>query len=144
MRNHCKNSERHYRVDFSNKEKQHFKVLRVASPYCKYIMSGKVDKTAKGYYHSGKINDSHETFFNMELWFLTYFYNKLVWALNREHLHCLMDYLSADLREKPFSAYTIMKTQADHLPTIMKTAKNRKGIVKVTIVNSMKLNIMMK
>lgn len=37
-----------------------------------------------------------------------------------------------------------MKTQADHLPTIMKTAKNRKGIVKVTIVNSMKLNIMMK
>lgn len=44
-----------------------------------------------------------------------------------------MDYLSADLREKPFSAYTIMKT-----------AKNRKGIVKVIIVNSMKLNIMMK
>lgn len=130
MRNHCKNSERHYRVDFSNKEKQHFKVLRVASPYCKYIMSGKVDKTAKGYYHSSKINNGHETFFNMELWFLTYFDNKLVWALNREHLHYLMDYLSADLREKPFSTYTIMKTQADHLPPFMKTAKNRKGIVK--------------
>lgn len=61
------------------------------------------------------------------------FYNKLVWALNREHLHYLMDYLSADLRGKSFSTYTIMKT-----------AKNRKGIVKVTIVNSMKLNIMMK
>ncbi|MBC1517470.1 hypothetical protein HB877_00740 [Listeria welshimeri] len=116
----------------------------MASPYCKYIMSGKVDKTAKGYYYSSKINDSHETFFNMELWFLTYFYNKLVWALNREHLHYLMDYLSADLREKSFSTYTIMKTQADHLPTFMKTAKNRKGIVKVIIVNSMKLNIMMK
>ncbi|MBC1287980.1 hypothetical protein HB782_02575 [Listeria welshimeri] len=116
----------------------------MASPYCKYIMSGKVDKTAKSYYYSSKINDSHETFFNMELWFLTYFYNKLVWALNREHLHYLMDYLSADLREKPFSAYTIMKMQADHLPTIMKTAKNRKGIVKVIIVNSMKLNIVMK
>lgn len=133
MRNHCKNSKRHYRVYFSNKEKQPFKQLRVASPYCKYIMSGKVDKTAKGYYYSSKINDSHETFFNMELWFLTYFYNKLVWALNREHLHYLIHYLSADLREKPFSAYTFMKI-----------AKNRKGIVKVIIVNSMKLNIVMK
>lgn len=30
-------------------------------------MSGKVDKTAKGYYHSSKINNGHETFFNMEL-----------------------------------------------------------------------------
>ncbi|MBC1769758.1 hypothetical protein HCB41_02540 [Listeria welshimeri] len=118
---------------FQNKEKQHFKVLRVASPYCKYIMSGKVDKTVKGNYHSSKINNGYETFFNMELWFLTSFDNKLVWALNREHLHYLMDYLSADLREKPFSAYTFMKT-----------AKNRKGIVKVIIVNSMKLNIVMK
>lgn len=58
------------------------------------------------------------------------FYNKLVWALNWEHLHYLIHYLSADLREKPFSTYTIMKTQADHLPTFMKIAKNRKGIVK--------------
>lgn len=58
------------------------------------------------------------------------FYNKLVWALNWEHLHYLIHYLSADLREKPFSTYSIMKTQADHLPTFMKTAKNRKGIVK--------------
>ena len=54
---------------------------------------------------------------------------KPVWALNREHLAYLIDYLSADLREKPSGSQK--KTQADHLPTFMKTAKNRERIVKL-------------
>ena len=41
----------------------------------------------------------------------------------------LIDYLSADLREKPLGR--AKKTQADHLPTFMKTAKNRERIVKL-------------
>ena len=40
----------------------------------------------------------------------------------------LIDYLSADLREKPPGRAKM--TQADHLPTFMKTAKNRERIVK--------------
>ena len=54
---------------------------------------------------------------------------KPVWALNREHLAYLIGYLSADLREKPSGRQK--KTQADHLPTFMKTAKNRERIVKL-------------
>ena len=60
---------------------------------------------------------------------MTSFQGKPVWALNREHLAYLIDYLSADLREKPLGSP--QKTQADHLPTFMKTAKNRERIVKL-------------
>ena len=38
-----------------------------------------------------------------------------------------MDALSADLRENPLDSPR--KTQADHLPTFMKTAKNRERTV---------------
>ena len=40
-----------------------------------------------------------------------------------------MDALSADLLEKPLGSPK--KTPADHLPTFMKTAKNRERIVKL-------------
>ncbi|WP_040646670.1 hypothetical protein [Pseudoflavonifractor capillosus] len=46
-----------------------------------------------------------------------------------ESIAYLIDYLSADLREKPSGSQK--KTQADHLPTFMKTAKNRERIVKL-------------
>ncbi len=51
------------------------------------------------------------------------------YPLNREHLAYLISYLSADLREKPSGSPKM--TQADHLPTFMKTAKNRERIVKL-------------
>ena len=74
--------------------------------------------------------DDHNAYFRyLELWFLTSFQGKPVWALNREHLAYLISYLSADLREKPMGR--AKKTQADHLPTFMKTAKNRERIVKL-------------
>ena len=60
---------------------------------------------------------------------MTSFQGKPVWALNRKHLAYLIDYLSADLREKPPGGPK--KTQADHLPTFLKTAKNRERIVKL-------------
>ena len=60
---------------------------------------------------------------------MTYFQGKSVWALKREHLAYLIGYLSADLWEKPSGSPK--KTQADHLPTFMKTAKNRERIVKL-------------
>ena len=77
-------------------------------------MPGAVHKTAQVSFCTAEIQDGREPWFGLELWFLTFFRGKPVWALNREHLIYLIDYLSADLREKPFSIPG--KTQADHLP----------------------------
>ena len=86
-------------------------------------------KTAEAFSYAAEIKDGKEPWFGLELWFLTSFQGKPVWSLNREHLAYLIDYLSADLREKPLGIPR--KTQADHLPTFMKTAKNRERIVKL-------------
>ena len=129
VHNCCKNCGRYYRVEIEDEERQHFPALRVVCPYCGTAMSGKVHKTAEGLLYAGEIRDGREPFFGMELWFLTSFQGKPVWALNREHLMYLIDYLSADLREKPSGR--AKKTQADHLPTFMKTSKNRERIVRL-------------
>lgn len=130
VHNHCKSCGRYYRVDIQDTNKQYFQVLHVACPFCGTVMPGKVHKTAEAFHYIGDIKDGYEPFFGLELWFLSTFQNKPVWALNREHLTYLIDYLSAGLREKP-AGYRSMKTQADHLPTFMKTAKNRERIVKL-------------
>ena len=92
-------------------------------------MSGEVHKTAEAFSYIADIQNGREPYFGLELWFLTSFQSKPVWALNREHLAYLIDYLSADLREKPLGSPK--KTQADHLPSFMKTTKNRERIVKL-------------
>lgn len=130
VHNQCKHCGRYYRVDIEEEAKQHFSTLHVACPYCGTIMPGKVHKTAEAFSYTGEIMDGREPYFSLELWFLTSFQGKPVWALNREHLAYLIDYLSADLREKP-AGQMVTKTQADHLPTFMKTAKNRDRIVKL-------------
>ena len=92
-------------------------------------MPGEVHKTAEAFSYGAEIQGCKDPWFGLELWFLTSFQGKPVWALNREHLAYLIDYLSADLRGKPSGSQK--KTQADHLPTFMKTAKNRERIVKL-------------
>ena len=101
VHNQCKNCGRYYRVDIEDEAKQHFPVLHVACPYCGTTMSGEVHKTAEAFSYIGEIRDGREPYFGLELWFLTSFQGNPVWALNREHLAYLIDYLSADLREKP-------------------------------------------
>lgn len=126
IQNQCRACGRYYRVDITEKSKQHFNMLHVTCPYCGYRMPGEVRKTAVAFHYNGGIETACEPFFGLELWFSASFDGKPVWALNREHLAYLIDYLSAGLREKP-----AMKTQADHLPTFMKTAKNRDRMVKL-------------
>jgi len=46
-------------------------------------MSGSVQKIAKGVYAGGEIRNGCEPYFGYELWFLAYFDNKPVWAVNR-------------------------------------------------------------
>lgn len=131
VHNQCKECGRYYRVDITDKSKQHFPSLHVDCPYCGYKMAGEVQKTARDLLtYAGEIKNACEPYFGLALWFLASFDSKPVWAINREHLAYLIDYLSADLREKPNETMAVT-TQADHLPTFMKTAKNRDDIVKL-------------
>lgn len=129
VHNKCKECGQYYRVDITDRSKQHFHALHVACPYCGYVMSGEVQKSRKYAGYISEIRKAREPFFGLELWFLTSCDDKPVWALNREHLDYLIEYLDADLREKP-AEFTSMKSQADSIPTFMKTAKNRNAIVK--------------
>ena len=56
-------------------------------------MSGEVHKTAEAFSYIADIQNGREPYFGLELWFLTSFQGKPVWALNREHLAYLIDYL---------------------------------------------------
>ena len=90
---------------------------------------GGVHKTAESFSYTAEIEHGREPYFGLELWFLTFFQGKPVWALNREHLEYLIKYLSVNLRLKPYNITGM--SQSDHLPTFMKTAKNRERIVKL-------------
>ncbi len=130
VHNQCPKCGRYYRVDIAEESKQHFPALRVACPFCGHMTAGKVHRTRQGFTYYSEVQNGREPFFGFELWFLAYLGRKAVWALNREHLNYLIDYLSADLRQKP-AGYFSQHAQADHLPTFMKTAKNRERIVKL-------------
>lgn len=130
VHNQCPKCGRYYRVDIDEESKQHFPALRVACPFCGHMTAGKVHRTRQGFTYYSEVQNGREPFFGFELWFLAYLGRKAVWALNREHLNYLIDYLSADLRQKP-AGYFSQHSQADHLPTFMKTAKNRERIVKL-------------
>ena len=130
VHNLCPKCGRYYRVDIDEESKQHFPALRVACPFCGHMTAGKVHRTRQGFTYYSEVQNGREPFFGFELWFLAYLGRKAVWALNREHLNYLIDYLSADLRQKP-AGYFSQHAQADHLPTFMKTAKNRERIVKL-------------
>ena len=130
VHNQCPKCGRYYRVDIDEESKQHFPALRVACPFCGHMTAGKVHRTRQGFTYYSEVQNGREPFFGFELWFLAYLGRKAVWALNREHLNYLIDYLSADLRQKP-AGYFSQHAQAYHLPTFMKTAKNRERIVKL-------------
>lgn len=130
IHNQCKACGKFYKADIKEESKQHFHTLHVACPYCGCMMPGKVQKTVKACNVYGEIKKAIEPFWGLELWFSTSFNGKPIWAVNREHLSYLISYLSADLREKPLDLMSV-KTQADHLPTFMKTAKHRDRIVRL-------------
>jgi len=79
----------------------------------------------------GEIKNGIEPYFEYALYYQSSFDSKPVWAINREHLQYMIDYIEADVREKPQADYAVKKTQSDHLPTFMKLAKNRNGMIKL-------------
>jgi hypothetical protein len=124
----CEACGRYYRTDITNEKERQQSALYTPCPYCGALNQGKVHATKKRYWSYGEIEGGSEPYFGYPLYFQSTFGGKLIWAVNREHLQYLIDYLEADLREEP-GGYRGM-CQADHLPAFMKRAKNRSGIVK--------------
>lgn len=127
IENHCKSCGRYYRVQVPG---SHFSVLTAVCPYCGFRMPGRVQKRLISCRVSREVQRGREPYFGLELWFLSDCGGKLVWALNRTHLSCLIDYLSAGLRAGPSEDPAPGLSQSDRLPKFMKTAKNRKRIIK--------------
>jgi hypothetical protein len=127
----CKECGRYYRTDIKDKSKQHFSLLYVKCPYCGAVQSDKVRKVAEKWSVIEEIKNGIEPYFDFPLYYQSSFDSKPVWAISREHLQYMIDYIQADVREKPTADYIVKKTQADHLPTFMKLAKNRDGMIKI-------------
>jgi ribosomal protein S27E len=128
VRGQCEACERYFRADIKDADARHFTKLRVTCPSCGALTIATVHLVRENWWNYGDIRDGNEMYFGYPLYFRSSFGGKLIWALNRDHLQYMIDYLEADLRDKRPGA---KKGQADHMPTFMKLAKNRTGIVKV-------------
>lgn len=69
----------------------------------------------------------HDPVFGCPYYFQEDFKGKLFWARNREHLLEMENYISSGLRTRlPYRMYMV-----ERLPTFIKEAKNRNGILKI-------------
>jgi hypothetical protein len=126
----CKGCGRFFREDVP-KEKQQFKVLNIKCPRCGEIAAAPVRlKRRLTGIISSTDPDGVDPNTGYPLYYRTTFDGKPIWALNREHLQYLINYIEADLRETSDKRFIGKKTQSDHLPKFMKLAKNRDGISK--------------
>lgn len=114
--------------------KVHGPKVRIPCRFCEETVVGDVmDNRSRQPLLLERIKNAEDPYFHYPLYFQTSFRGRTIWAMNREHLQYLIDYLSADLRtvEPDFhEKYRTMRSQSDMLPAFMKTAKNRAGIVK--------------
>lgn len=105
--------------------------LRVKCNFCDEFVIGDVSDNRRGHLVYADIRRGEDPYFHYPLYFQTSYKGKLIWAINREHLQYLIDYLSADIRIPQSNDCTTMRSQSDILPAFMKSAKNREGIVKL-------------
>ena len=130
----CTSTGKYFRISMPN-DKIHGQKIKVKCPYCEEFVIGDVSDTKnQKCVVFEDIRHAEDPYFHYPLYFQASYRGKLIWALNREHLQYLIDYLSADIRTVQSDFYKIYKTmrsQSDTLPTFMKTAKNRDGIVKL-------------
>lgn len=126
----CTSTGKHFRLPMPE-NKIHGQKLRVKCPFCEELLIGNVSKKRKQHIVFTNIRHAEDPYFHYPLYFQASYRGKTIWALNREHLQYLIDYLSADIRTAPSDPGQTLRSQADRLPTFMKTAKNRDGIVKL-------------
>lgn len=129
----CTSTGRYFRVPIPV-DKIHGQKTRVKCPFCEEFILGDVSDKRNQPIVFADIRHAEDPYFHYSLYFQASYRGKTIWALNREHLQYLIDYLSADIRtvQSDFhNTYKTMRSQSDTLPTFMKTAKNRDGIVKL-------------
>lgn len=126
----CTSTGRHFRKPVSG-GKIHGEKVRIKCPYCAEIVIGNVSDKRSRQVVLTDIRHAEDPYFHYPLYFQADYRGNIIWALNREHLQYLIDYLSADLRMAPSDIGQTLRSQSDRLPAFMKTAKNRDGIVKL-------------
>lgn len=125
----CSRCQRAYRVEI-DQESSKYKMLNVHCPYCDMLNQGVVHQSAERYSAILCIDsDGMEPYFDLKLWYQTAYHGNLIWAVNRPHLIYMIDYLSAQLREKCTGA--ALRSQSDHLLAFIRSSKNRARIVKL-------------
>lgn len=112
-------------------DKIHGQKVRVSCPFCEEAVVGDVSGKRNQHIVFADIRHAEDPYFHYPLYLQASYKGKTVWALNREHLQYLIDYLSADIRTTQSDTCQSMRSQSDRLPAFMKTAKNRDGIVKL-------------
>lgn len=131
----CTKTGRYFRTSMPD-DKIHGQKIRVHCPYCEEVVIGDVSDKREQHVVFEDIRHAEDPYFHYPFYFQASYRGNIIWALNREHLQYLIDYLSADIRtvQPDFhKTYKTMRSQSDRLPTFMKTAKNRDGIVKLLI-----------
>lgn len=99
--------------------------LIVPCPNCGVVRTYKPRNDAyRTAYNNSKVGDP---IFNLPLWYQTSIKGEAFWAYNREHLNEIRNYVSAKLRERQTTTHT---TMVEKLPNFIKSAKNRKAILK--------------
>ena len=130
----CTSTGKYFRVSMLD-DKIHGQKIRIKCPYCKESVIGNVsDMIEPKTVVFQKIQYAEDPYFHYPFYFQASYRGNRIWALNREHLQYLIDYLTADIRTVQFDfyeTYKTMRSQSDMLPAFMKTAKNRDGIVKL-------------
>lgn len=124
----CEACERWFNEEVKDRKQLAQRMIHIRCPHCTAMNQVPLRRTltCRGYYPD--IHQGRDPVFHLELYYLDMFRGKPVWALNRDHLHYLIDYISADLREKPGTG--MMRTASHTLPAYMKEAKNRAAMVK--------------
>lgn len=129
----CTTTGRYFRIPMPS-NRIHGQKARVKCAFCEEFVLGDVSDNRNQYIVFEDIRHAEDPYFHYPLYFQANYRGKIIWALNRDHLQYLIDYLSADIRtvQSDFHAtYKTMRSQSDMLPAFMKTAKNRDGIVKL-------------
>ena len=130
----CTSTGEYFRTWVAN-SKIHGQKVRVKCSCCRESVIGSISYDEKPQYLVFQdIRNAKDPYFHYPLYFQASYRRKIIWALNREYLQYLIDYLTADIRAVSFDfydTYKTVRTQSDVLPTFIKTAKNRDGIVKL-------------
>jgi hypothetical protein len=115
-------------------EVQGFQELRLACGHCGHTRTGPRPRLYEKYWPSMSLEtyDAGVPPFGARLWLEAECCGgHTLWALNREHLDYLADYVAETQREREFPSPSGNRQLAYKLPKWMKLAKNREEILRV-------------